>query len=171
MMDAKPYRDLACAVVQQGVEYLKAAHHPREIAFFSEAAKSEVWCVAAGLDWEAATSRLRHDGHFVPAPPKPKKSAYHEPAPICAAYRAEIERRLLRKLPLYPETACSPRQLSVAVGVYVHVIRQALTALHGRGMAATRMEVRRGGPTAVWYRVEKGATIFAENIDTVTSDT
>lgn len=66
--DAVPYRELACAVVLQGVEYLKADHHPREIAFFMKPELSELWCVAAGLDYEATISRLRADGHFVPAP-------------------------------------------------------------------------------------------------------
>ena len=69
MTDPIPYHDLACAVVQQGVDMLKAHHAQQEIDFFTDPAKSEVWCVAAGLDWDATVSRLRHDGHLVATPP------------------------------------------------------------------------------------------------------
>lgn len=69
-LDPQSCRDLAVDMVDSAVADLKLNHHPREIAFFTDPAKSELWIVAAGLDYDAVVSRLRHDGHFTPAPPK-----------------------------------------------------------------------------------------------------
>lgn len=67
-LDPQACRDLAVAVMNSAITDLKTHHKPREIAFFLDAKKSELWCIAAGLDWDATVSRLRHDGHLVPAP-------------------------------------------------------------------------------------------------------
>ena len=74
-LDPQACRDLAVDMMASAVDDLKAHHKQKEIDFFTDPRKSELWCVGAGLDYEAVVSRLRHDGHFVPAPPKITRNA------------------------------------------------------------------------------------------------
>ena len=60
-LDPQACRDLATEVVLCAVAALKRDHKAKDVEWFEDATKSEFWIVAAGLDWDATVSRLRHD--------------------------------------------------------------------------------------------------------------
>ena len=139
-LDPQACRALAVEMVSAAVNDLKAHHKQRDVDFFLSPERSELWCVGAGLDYDATISRLRRDGHLVAAPPAPRP-APRQPVRTPtrdAAYQREFRRRLLARLPRSSETACTTA---------------ALAPLRLAGRAMCRFEARRGGTTALWWKV------------------
>ena len=152
-LDPQSCRALAVEVVSAAVNDLKAHHKQRDVDFFLSPERSELWCVGAGLDYDATVSRLRAQGHLTAAPVTVKRKPAPVPRPGRSAYQMEMERRVLKVLPLGPDTACTVRQIADYVGVYAAVVRTALDGLRGRGKAECQRVPRRGGTTAMWWRV------------------
>lgn len=168
-LDPQSCRALAVEMVSAAVNDLKRHHRPRDIAFFEDASKSEMWCVGAGLDYDATISRLRRDGHLVAAPPAPRP-APRQPVRTPtrdAAYQREFRRRLLARLPRSSETACTTAALAQSLGVYRKAVQNALAPLRLAGRAMCRFEARRGGTTALWWKISGEISRIA--IDTRTT--
>lgn len=127
-LDPQSCRALAVEMVFAAVNDLKAHHKQRDIDFFLSPERSELWCVGAGLDYDATISRLRRDGHLVAAPPAPRP-APRQPVRTPtrdAAYQREFRRRLLARLPRSSETACTTAALAQSLGVYRKAVQNVL---------------------------------------------